>query len=551
MDLHCPACGAALPALPDALRAPLDLVCSECGHRLRARPGPATEGGESAGARSPGVSTLFQPGLALGTEERAAPGRIDRYEIVSRLGRGSMGEVFLAHDPNTDRRVALKLIAAPAAEEEAGGDARTRFLLEARAAGRLHHPGIVVLYDADTEAASGRPYLVMEWVAGRSLAAILRETKPLPWRRAVEIAARVAAALAHAHERGIVHRDVKPANVLIGEDDTVKVSDFGIAKFVAESHTLAGQLLGTPNYMSPEQVRGDAVDGRSDLFAVGAILYEMLSGEAPFHADSIAGTTYKIAFVEPSPLPPTGEEPPAGLEAIVRRALDKRPEARFQTGRELADALEALLGASAPGAAAPSAAETAPAGAARSPAPAGPAPRRLATSALARRAGLLAAALLLVGAAAFWLAGLAGGPGETAAKGDGGTAAAAGRSAAAPGAAPAPSPARPAAAMATLELRHANRLRNASITVRVDGATAWTSPLNVPRRFLDRFSGDEVRASIPVAAGVRRIEIRIVHRGAGIDSRGELRSRFEAGRTRRLRVVLLPYVPNLRLEWEP
>jgi serine/threonine-protein kinase len=512
-----------------------------------ARPAePGTEGGESAGARSPGVSTIFQPGLAFGGEERAAPERIDRYEIVSRLGRGSMGEVYLAHDPNTDRRVALKLIAAPAAEEEeAGGDARTRFLLEARAAGRLHHPGIVVLHDADTDAASGRPYLVMEWVAGRSLAAILRETKPLPWRRAVEIAARVAAALAHAHERGIVHRDVKPANVLVGEDGAVKVSDFGIAKFVAESHTLAGQLLGTPDYMSPEQVRGDAVDGRSDLFAVGAILHEMLSGEAPFHADSIAGITHRIAFVEPRPLPRAGEELPVELEAVVRRALDKNPEARFQTGRELAAALEALLGAPAAGGVTGTPGSVPLAAAAR------PDRRRVATSALARRAGLLAAALLLIGAAAFWLAGVAGGPAAPVAAGDGATAPAGGPAAPAPGTTRAASPAPSASATATLELRHANRLRNASITVRVDGTTAWSSPLHVRRGFLDRFSGDEVRASIPVAPGVRRIEIRIVHRGAGIDSRGELRSRFEAGRTRRLRVVLLPYATSLRLEWEP
>jgi serine/threonine-protein kinase len=398
----------------------------------------------------------------------------------------------------------------------------------------------VVLYDADTDAATGRPYLVMEWVAGRSLAAILREEKPLPWRRAAEIAARIARGLAHAHERGIVHRDVKPANVLVAEDGSVKVSDFGIAKFVAESHTLAGHVLGTPNYMSPEQVRGDAVDGRSDLFALGAILYEMLAGEAPFRSDSIASISYKIAHTDPRPIPRLPQGPPPALEAIVRRALEKSPEARFQSGVELAEALESVLAGGEPRQDGSRAAPPAlPAGAAGGPAPEVRARRRAGM----RRAGLGAAAVLLVAALTYWLSGVASGPGGSAL-------APAERPATPPSGAAAPPAPPPAQEMATLQVVHVNRLRNASITLWVDGERAWSSPLNVPRKFLDRFGGDTVRASIPVAAGERRIEVRVTHREARIDSRGVVRARLEPGRTRRLRVVLVPYLPNLRLEWE-
>ncbi|MFN7941016.1 MAG: serine/threonine-protein kinase [Thermoanaerobaculia bacterium] len=283
------------------------------------------------------------------TEPESPPARVDRYQILAELGRGSMGRVYLAHDPNTDRRVALKLISASGSGTEAEElEARSRFLLEARAAGRLQHPGIVLLYDADADGATGRPFLAMEWVEGRSLAALLRERGALPWREAARLAVEVARALDHAHSRGVVHRDVKPGNVLVTEDGRVKVSDFGIAKFVSESHTVAGMVLGTPHYMSPEQVRGEAIDGRSDLFALGAVLYEMVTGEPPFRGESLTTISYKVVFVDPRPPSIAAGDLPPELERIVLKALEKDPAARFANGAEMAAALEAAIAAAPP-----------------------------------------------------------------------------------------------------------------------------------------------------------------------------------------------------------
>ncbi|HSM14465.1 MAG TPA: serine/threonine-protein kinase, partial [Thermoanaerobaculia bacterium] len=274
-----------------------------------------------------------------------APVRIDRYEVIAELGRGSMGKVYLAHDPNTDRRVALKVRSARTdTEPEEERSSRARFLLEGRAAGRLQHPGIVVVYDADTDTETGQAFLAMEWIEGQSLATLLKRKGPMAWATAARIAGEVALALDHAHERGVVHRDVKPENILIGVDGRVKVSDFGIAKVVAaEPRTLAGEVLGTPHYMSPEQLRSDPLDGRSDLFSLGAVLYEMLAGVPPFPGDTIASVTYKIAWVDPQPPSIARDDLPASLEKIVLRLLAKAPDDRFARGREVADALAAVI----------------------------------------------------------------------------------------------------------------------------------------------------------------------------------------------------------------
>ncbi len=274
------------------------------------------------------------------------PETIGRYRPLEELGRGSMARVLLARDPNTDRRVALKVV-APVVEGE--DEAQRRFLLEARAAGRLNHPGIVTIYDADVDPATGDAYMAMEWVRGRSLARVLEEDGPLPAAEAVRIASAVAEALDHAHGRDVIHRDVKPANILLGDDGAVKVSDFGIAKFVAESHTLWGQVLGSPNYMSPEQVTGEPMDGRSDLFSLAAVVYEMVTGVPPFRGESVASIVYKIAHVDPRP--PSFQDPTLGpaLGDVLLRALDKDPTHRFGTGAELARALRRALEADAAG----------------------------------------------------------------------------------------------------------------------------------------------------------------------------------------------------------
>jgi serine/threonine-protein kinase len=495
------------------------------------------------------------------------PRRISRYEILGELGRGSMGRVYLAHDPNTDRKVAVKLLALPAgagAEEEAA--ARARFLLEARAAARLHHPGIVVVHDAGTDPESDRPFIAMEWVDGRSLSALLAERGPLPCAAAARIAAQVAEALEHAHERGVVHRDVKPGNILLGSDGAVKVSDFGIAKFVAESHTVSGHVLGTPNYISPEQLRGEPVDGRTDLFSLAAVLYEMLTGEPPFRSDSMASITYKVAHLEPRPPSELRADLPGGLERVLLRALAKAPAARWPSAGEFARELAAFAGA--PGAAAPAlpperTVVTAAAGAgppaASAAGAAGAPPPAAASAPPARRRGLepraaLAAALAALAVVAVALAlriGRQSAHGSPAA-GDGSTAAPRPAAAvpASRGAATPAAPAGPPAAAATLEIVHHNRLRGGQISVWVDGERVWSAPLRAPRNVLDRVAGEEVRTRLPVAPGARTIEVRVGHAAARIDASGVVRGQFEPGAQRRLRVVLRPYLPRLGLDWE-
>ena len=474
------------------------------------------------------------------------PRRIGRYEVLSELGHGSMGRVYLAHDPNTDRKVAVKRLApASAASPEEETTSRARFLLEARAAARLQHPGIVVVHDADTDAESGRPYFAMEWVDGPSLGARLKQRGPLPWSAAARIAARVAAALEHAHQRGVVHRDVKPSNILLGADGSVKVSDFGIAKFATESHTLAGHVLGTPNYMSPEQLRGEAVDGRSDVFALGAVLYQMLTGEPPFRGDSLAAITYKAVHVDPRPPSFARRDLPEALERVVLRALAKAPESRFATAGELAAALEEVCGEPA----APS-----------EPAPVALPPESAASPRVASTAGRRPVALAsALGLVVVLLLGLAwrldrGGEAPSTSTESSFHVTPPMRSAppaepAAPVAAPRPAAPAPAAA-ATLQIVHTNRLRGGRITVWVDGERAWTSFLNAPRNVLDRVGGQEVGTALSVPAGTRRIEVRVGHSGARIDSSGVVSGRFEPGQRRRLRVVLRPYVPKLGLDWE-
>ena len=482
------------------------------------------------------------------------PERIGRYRILGELGRGSMGRVYRAYDPRTDREIAIKVLTdAVELPDEAAAEARGRFLVEGRAAGRLSHPGIVLVYDADVDVESGLPYLALELVAGRSLTEVLRERGPLPWGEAAGLAAAVADALGHAHERGIVHRDVKPANVLITDAGRVKIADFGVAKIADESHTRAGMVLGTPNYMSPEQLRGDPLDGRSDLFALGAMLYEMLTGAPPFHADSLAGITHKVVFVDPRP--PTFDRPdlPADLEGTVLRALAKAPTSRFPTAEEMAAALR-TAGGGTPERPAPATKETLRlAGSVPPPGETAERPRRF-EKRTAIGAGALA--LIVVGAivASLWL-------------GDGGAAPVA------PGApnalAPGPgaaegdreAPSRQGSSTssslavnregeASLEIQFHNRLRHGTMTVWVDGQKVWSTALSVPRDPIKMVKGDPVRATIPVAAGSRTIEVRIAQASARIDSRGVARAQFESGQKRRLRIVLLPYLPKLGLDWE-
>ena len=268
---------------------------------------------------------------------------VGRYEIVGDLGAGSMSRVYLAHDPNLDRKVALKVVLQSISlDNREQNDLESRFLLEARAAGKLSHPGIVRVYDADTDPTLRIPYIAMEWVQGRSLRHLLDDGNRLSGPRTLEILEQVARALDYAHRAGRIHRDIKPSNILISKDGTAKVSDFGVAKIVSESHTISGQVLGTPAYMSPEQVKDDPLDGRSDLFSLGAVLYQCISGATPFSGDSLVQVVYKILNVDPRPLKLAATPAMSQLAGVVERSLQKDPNSRFQTGSDFAEAVEQI-----------------------------------------------------------------------------------------------------------------------------------------------------------------------------------------------------------------
>ena len=218
------------------------------------------------------------------------PQKLGRYEIVREVGHGAMGVVYEATDPNIGRKVALKTIRAGTLGTNPEEVAK-RFKNEARAAGGLNHPNIVTIYDADEQ--NGILYLAMEFLQGTTLDVLLHSLQTLKPDQAVDIVRQVCAGLDYAHSKGVVHRDIKPGNIMVLVTGAVKITDFGIAR-TANVMTMTGQVLGTPNYMSPEQVVGKTVDGRSDLFSVGVLLYEMVTGERPFDGQSITTIMYKI-----------------------------------------------------------------------------------------------------------------------------------------------------------------------------------------------------------------------------------------------------------------
>jgi hypothetical protein len=272
-----------------------------------------------------------------------ASNKIGRYEIRSELGRGAMGRVFLAYDPQIDRNVAIKIVqsfaALGGAERE---EARARFLREARAAGKLIHPGIVTLFDVGE--VNNMPYLAMEFVKGQTLDHYCRTGALLHPAVAVQLVAGAADALAYAHAAGIVHRDIKPANLMRTSETTAKIMDFGLARGAEANLTQDGALLGTPAYMAPEQIRGQQVDGRSDLFSLGVVLYELLTGQKPFSGDSISSVIYRIVHEDPREVVTVRPDLDPALSKLLSRALAKRPEDRFQNGQELAAALRQVAG---------------------------------------------------------------------------------------------------------------------------------------------------------------------------------------------------------------
>jgi serine/threonine-protein kinase len=259
-----------------------------------------------------------------------------RYEILSELGRGAMGVVYKARDPRINRVVAVKTVSLAGQPPEEEREYRERFFREAEAAGRLSHPGIVTIFDVGEEPETRIPYIVMEFVGGQSLDKLLsRGNHKLPVETALQLVFELAEALDCAHGQGVVHRDLKPANILMTEDGHAKIADFGVAKLNLANHTLAGRALGTPAYMSPEQLNGEAVDGRSDLFSLGVILYTVLTGYRPFQGNSAITVSFKVVNRDPIPATLLDTELPEGLDHIIQRAMAKDPAERYQSGAEL------------------------------------------------------------------------------------------------------------------------------------------------------------------------------------------------------------------------
>ena len=330
------------------------------------------------------------------------PETVGRYEILERIGQGGMGAVYKAFDPVLRRTVAVKVISAVL---DSKPDIRERFFREAQSAGQLSHKNIIVIYDLGEDA--GRPFLAMEYLSGAALSTRMTGGGRLSARRAVDVMIQVCHALEYAHERGVVHRDITPANIFITDLDEVKILDFGLAHLVASELTRSETIMGTANYMSPEQVRGERVDRRTDIFATGVVLYELLSGRKAFEGDSFANTLFKVLESSPPSLQELDPRLPPKLVLVVERALAKRREDRYQTAAEMlhdlvtcrdwTDSVPAVPPTLAPtvaGAARP-VTPPAPAAVTSSPTSVAWSPRRVRTTALVGGMLAIAAALLM------------------------------------------------------------------------------------------------------------------------------------------------------------
>ena len=268
--------------------------------------------------------------------------RFGRYEIVAELGRGAMGVVYQARDPQIDRLVAVKTVSLSGHEADEEKEFRMRFMHEAQAAGRLHHPGIVAIFDVGENPQNHNPYIVMEYVAGEPLNRILKREKKLSLPTALQLTEEIAEALDYAHAQGVIHRDVKPGNILVTGEGHAKIADFGIAKLNLAHFTVPGRVLGTPAYMAPEQLSGEGVDGRSDLFSLGVILYAMVTGHSPFQGDSATTVSFKVANCEPVSASALDLSLPRELDEVIARAMSKDREQRYQRGAEFAEDVRQL-----------------------------------------------------------------------------------------------------------------------------------------------------------------------------------------------------------------
>jgi eukaryotic-like serine/threonine-protein kinase len=317
--------------------------------KAKAAPAPATPAAESKAAAPAPVPSHAAAAPALKgapagasplRDESGEPQRLGRYQLEREIGRGAMGIVYLGRDTAINRLVAIKAIplASEFSESELA-EARGRFFREAETAGRLNHPNIVTIYDVGEE--RGLAYIAMEYLKGRHLSDYAASETLLEPRKVLELISRTAQALGFAHKQQVVHRDIKPANLMYDPSgDVLKITDFGIARLTGTGTTRTGIVLGTPSFMSPEQLEGRTVTGHSDLFSLGVSLFQLLTGHLPFTADTMTGLMQQIAEAPHPPLRAFRPDLPACVESIIDRALTKNPEARFETGAQMAAALD-------------------------------------------------------------------------------------------------------------------------------------------------------------------------------------------------------------------
>ncbi len=334
---HCPACRRRLMEMEAALVADLRRLLADCGENLSPEEdGPANSGQERLPLDSGSPDLGF---LAPGSHPEML-GRLGRYEVERVIGSGGMGVVLKAHDMELNRPVAIKVLAAHLIRN---GTARQRFAREGRAAAAILHENVVAIHNVESEGQT--PYLVMQYIDGQSLQTRVDEHGPLHFRGLLRIGMQAAAGLAAAHAQGLVHRDVKPSNILLeGDLERVFLTDFGLAR-AADDVTLTGTGLvaGTPNYMSPEQARGEAVDGRSDLFSLGASLYFAATGRPPFRAEGWVAVVHRICHYRQAPVCKMNPEMPIEVSAAIDRLLQKQPRKRFASAEALRQRLADLL----------------------------------------------------------------------------------------------------------------------------------------------------------------------------------------------------------------
>jgi tRNA A-37 threonylcarbamoyl transferase component Bud32/tetratricopeptide (TPR) repeat protein len=272
------------------------------------------------------------------------PPKLGRYEIVDEIGKGAMGVVYLARDPLIGRLVALKTFRIGySVKDHEMEQFRIRFMREAQSAGILSHPNIVTIHDVVEQTDEGMAFIAMEYVRGTTLKAMLQSDQVLSLGFVVDLISQVAEAIDYAHSHRVIHRDVKPANILITADNRVKITDFGIARLDTSNLTQEGQLLGTPNYMAPEQIQGKEVDHRADLFALGVVLYEMLTRHKPFQGENLTVVSHRIVYDQFTPPRDYANNLPPGLERILDRALEKDPARRYQRAKDMVEDLRRVM----------------------------------------------------------------------------------------------------------------------------------------------------------------------------------------------------------------